>query len=1088
MAKKKSEDRIDDAAIGDFNPLKMVEDSINSGFDPSIAQEIDEREINWCPNIWSWIVDPAYLDVKTIYPTQIQVLLRLFGDVCPWCSDFEYYITDFNVLETLGNIRDKITLLEFGKCPTCGKTRLDQYHAGLWDFPNELDLCWGMRCVSLSSLVFTERGLVQLKDVQVGDTLTHGTATKKFDSGKLTSLRLTTDMNWTLSGSKESHIAPILNINLELEHKNIKDCKVGDYLVLHSPNLWPADVYKLPEFTREKLAHGHQAKDFIFPTEVTPEWARLVGYLISNGQYTKKYSLRFISSDPATDEDIKRCCLAVFGEEPRREEHRECETKPFCRTWSLNGVAIMDWLKFIGLEPNTAKDKRIPDFILQSPKHIVCEFLAGLFGGDGGIYVETVGERKKVLLYYTSASETLTEQVRLLLLNMGIITNLSKFISNGYSKANTYLKDVNTSGDDNYSYRLATKCSKFIQIFKDNVRLVAQDKLDALTYLSTKGRIRYATPQGLFQLGTAKCPEKITRLAEQGYFFVKIKDIQDGEIEHMMDVHIPETNVYTAGGFVHHNSGKSAIVGILSSYHLHRFLHIPDPASYFNLLKGSLLVMRFVALTAGQANESIWHQFTRSVETCAWFGQYHDFLKHHEKRMGVELVKWLNTQFTYTHKKVTGYYIGAAIDTSRGRTAFGSFFDEIGWWLGHDQAKRANAHETYQAYQKASRTIRNAANTKFLEGHYDVPTALMACVSSTSSKTDYMMHLIKLAKKDKKRVASHKASWEVNPEFAKNPDELKAERDNNLKAFLRDYGSVPPFSDSPFIDNEDQVFKLAKLEIPKWGVVTEVNDIGMYLDAEGVEKDPNIPYCLSIDLGHSKCGYAASLLKLKEDDFSTIQIAGLFAIYPHEGKVVDMASTFTYFVKRITELVPIRLIVYDQWQSKTQIQELQGAGVNATQYSMTFQDFSYFRNQLMQSKLEYPKTEIPIEDVDKSPDSHQEILYPRPYLHFMWQLLSVSEYGNKVGKGDGHDDLFRAVALGCRFLWDDDFRPDFEYRAGMQLSSRRLGKGRLAMAGGSKSGHMFGTTANIGMGSVTVGAPCKSGRAIGAVITRNKLQ
>ena len=680
MAKKKSEDRIDDAAIGDFNPLKMVEDSINSGFDPSIAQEIDEREINWCPNIWSWIVDPAYLDVKTIYPTQIQVLLRLFGDVCPWCSDFEYYITDFNVLETLGNIRDKITLLEFGKCPTCGKTRLDQYHAGLWDFPNELDLCWGMR------------------------------------------------------------------------------------------------------------------------------------------------------------------------------------------------------------------------------------------------------------------------------------------------------------------------------------------------------------------------------------------------------------------------SGKSAIVGILASYHLHKFLHIPDPASYFNLLKGSLLVMRFVALTAGQANESIWHQFTRSVETCAWFGQYHDFLKHHEKRMGVELVKWLNTQFTYTHKKVTGYYIGAAIDTSRGRTAFGSFFDEIGWWLGHDQAKRANAHETYQAYQKASRTIRNAANTKFLEGHYDVPTALMACVSSTSSKTDYMMHLIKLAKKDKKRVASHKASWEVNPEFAKNPDELKAERDNNLKAFLRDYGSVPPFSDSPFIDNEDQVFKLAKLEIPKWGVVTEVNDIGMYLDAEGVEKDPNIPYCLSIDLGHSKCGYAASLLKLKEDDFSTIQIAGLFAIYPHEGKVVDMASTFTYFVKRITELVPIRLIVYDQWQSKTQIQELQGAGVNATQYSMTFQDFSYFRNQLMQSKLEYPKTEIPIEDVDKSPDSHQEILYPRPYLHFMWQLLSVSEYGNKVGKGDGHDDLFRAVALGCRFLWDDDFRPDFEYRAGMQLSSRRLGKGRLAMAGGSKSGHMFGTTANIGMGSVTVGAPCESGRAIGAVITRNKLQ
>jgi hypothetical protein len=536
-------------------------------------------------------------------------------------------------------------------------------------------------------------------------------------------------------------------------------------------------------------------------------------------------------------------------------------------------------------------------------------------------------------------------------------------------------------------------------------------------------------------------------------------------------------------------SGKSAIIGILASYQLHRFLHIPDPAAYFNLLKGSLLVMRFVALTAGQANESIWHQFTRSVETCTWFGQYHDFLKHHEKRLGIEIIKWLTQSFGYAHKKITGYYIGAAIDTSRGRTAIGSYFDEIGWWLGHDQAKRANAHETYQAYQKASRTIRNAASSKFLEGSYDVPTALMACVSSTSSKTDYIMHLIKLAKRDNKRVSSHKASWEVNPEFAKNPDELKAERDTNLKAFLRDYGSVPPFADSPFFDNEELVFKLASLPIPDWGITTDVNSVGMYLNAAGVEQNPAIPYCLAIDLGHSKCGYAAALLKLKEDDFSTIQIAGLFAIYPFQGRVVDMASTFTHFVRKLCDVLPIRLIVYDQWQSKSQIQELQGADINAKQYSLTYQDFAHFRSQVLQSKLEFPQMEIPIEDVDKSPDSHQAILYPRPYLHFVWQLLSVSEYGNKIGKGEGHDDLFRAVVLGCRFLWDDDYRFDFEYRAGMFLGARRLGKGRLAMAGGSKSGHMYETMHQSGGRlNVTVATPTGSTKAIGAVITRNKLQ
>jgi hypothetical protein len=1045
----------DDIALEDFDPLKMVEDSIKNGFDPSIAQEIDEREIDWCPNIWDWIVDPDYLGITTIYPIQIQTLLRLMGDVCPYCSDWEFYTQDFDVLLDLGNIRDKITLLEFGKCPKCGKTRLDHYNDKMWHFPNELDLLWGMRCCSDNSLVFTGRGLISLKEVTVGDNLTHGKVTKKFDSGVLRSLKLITDLNWVLEGAKESHIVPTLNQELEIEHKLIKDCKIGDILLLQSPNLWPEQRFELPPFYRENLPYN--TNSFVFPTEVTPELARLIGYLISNDQ----------QYNPDTDLDIKRCCVAVFGEEPK-------------------------WLSAIDLTPNTTADKIIPDCILQSPKDIVCEFLAGLFEGDGGLYVEKVGDRSKVILDYTSISKPLIDQVRLLLLNLGIVTNLTKFESDEDGKANTYVEDITEEKDGvTYSYRLATNSAKFIEIFQNNVRLVSKDKLEALTHLSRRGRIKYKTPIGDFQLGTKRCPAKVKALAEQGYFFVPIKSIQEGQDLPMMDVHVPRTNMYTANGFVHHNSGKSAIVGILSSYHLHRLLKIPDPAAYYNLLKGSLLVMRFVALTAGQANESIWHQFTRSVETCAWYDRYHDFLKYHEKRMGVELVKWLTQSFSYAHKKITGYYIGASIDTSRGRTAVASFFDEIGWWLGHDQAKRANAHETYQAYQKASRTIRNAANSKFLAGHYDVPTALMACVSSTSSKTDYIMHLIKLAKKDKKRVASHKASWEVNPEFAKNPEELQTERDSNLKAFLRDYGSVPPFSESPFIENEDQVFRLAKLEIPKWNVKTETNQIGMYFDASELEKDSSIPYCLAIDLGHSKCGYAAALLKLKEDDFSTIQIAGLFSIYPQQGKVVDMASTFTHFIKRLTEVIPIRLIVYDQWQSKTQIQELTNMGVKALQYSMTYQDFVYFRNQLMQSKLEYPETEIPIEDVDKSPDSHQEILYPKPYLHFVWQVLSVSEYGNKVGKGDGHDDLFRAVALGCRYLWDDDHRPDFEYRAGMLLNSdrRRLGKGRLAMAGGSKSGQMFNSSSSSsGSGNVTLATPSGNNRAIGAMITRNKLQ
>jgi len=1076
----------------EFDPLKLVEDAIKSGFDPALASEIDERELNWCPNIFTWITDPNYQDVTTIYPTQLQVLLRLHGDVCPWCSDWDFYSKDFDVLESIGNIQDHIQLLNFGKCPKCGKTRLDQYNGGYWSFPNEMDLLWGMRCLSNQAWVFTNKGLVRFKEVNEGDLLSHGYATKRFDSGTLASLKLTTDFNWTLAGAKESHIVPILNSKLDLEHKLLKECSVGEYLVLCSPNLWPKERFKLPEFTREKLPHGQQAKDFVFPTEVTPELARLLGYLVSNGQYTKKYSLRFFSRDSATDVDIKRCCLSVFGEEPRIIDEKECETAEFCKCWSINGVAIMDWLDFIGMHPTTAHSKEIPECILQSPKDIVCEFLAGLFEGDGGLYVETVDTRKKVLLYYTSASKTLTEQVRLLLLNMGIVTNLSKFVSKGFRKENTYVKDINQKNDDNYSYRIATSCAKFIEIFKENVRLVSADKLEALTHLSKKGRVRYTTPLGDFQLGTQRCPDKITKLSKLGYFFVQIKDIQDGPDLPMMDVHIPETNVYTADGFVHHNSGKSAIAGLLASYHLHRFLKIPDPASYYNLLKGSLLVMRFVALTAGQANESIWHQFVRAVDTCAWFSQYHDFLKHHEKRLGVELNKWLMQSFGYTHKKITGYYLGASIDTSRGRTAIGSFFDEIGWWLGNDQAKRANAAETYQAYQKASLTIRNEAAEKFLKGHYDVPTALMAAVSSTSSKTDFIMHLIRLGKKEPKRICSHKASWEVNPKFAQNPDELAAERESNYKTYLRDYGSVPPYSSDPFFDNENLVTRLAVLPRPEWPVLVEKGTVGVYLSAQHVPKDSTIPYCVSVDLGYNKCGFAIALLKLKEADFSTIQLAGLWGIYPKKelNEVVDMSMCFTHFIKRLCEIFPIKLVVYDQWQSKTQIQDLLNMGIKAEQYSLTYKDFVDFRSQVIQAKLEVPEPELTLTDVDKASDDITDILNANPYLHFIWQMLSVSEIGNKVCKGEGHDDLFRAVVLGSSYLWDDDYRKAFEYKRGMYIGGFGSGKGRLAMAGGSmSSGQMFTSGSSMGGGGfnakvVTAITNQRGTKPIGAIIPR----
>jgi hypothetical protein len=215
----------------------------------------------------------------------------------------------------------------------------------------------------------------------------------------LPSLKLTTEYNWELVGAKESHIV-LTRQQSGFEFKLLKECELGDTVVLHSPNLWPKNCYALNNTDNDST--------IVF----TPELAKY----INNEEY-------------------------------------------------------------------------VPDIVLRSPKCVVESYLAETFGGKSPFEFGSYSARSKLKI----------EQIRLLLLNLGILTSLQV-------------------SDDEY--------------------LLTQEPVDRTT---------------------------------DGYFFVKIKDIQDGPDLHMMDVHIPETNVYTADGFVHHNSGKSAITGILASYHLHRF-------------------------------------------------------------------------------------------------------------------------------------------------------------------------------------------------------------------------------------------------------------------------------------------------------------------------------------------------------------------------------------------------------------------------------------------------------------------------------------------------------------------------------------
>jgi len=656
-----------------FNPSDLIAEAIAAGYDHGVVSEFDDKQLPWAPNIFSWVTEPEFLNLKTLYPIQLQVMLRLFGDVCPYCSDWEFYSKDFKPDIPLGNVLDRIQLLHDGKCLKCHKTRIDHYHDGFWRFPNEIDLLFGMR------------------------------------------------------------------------------------------------------------------------------------------------------------------------------------------------------------------------------------------------------------------------------------------------------------------------------------------------------------------------------------------------------------------------SGKSVLGGgLVGSYVLHRYLRLPDPAGHFSLISGQELYMRFVAKTKQQAKQSNWMHFVTQVRGSSWFQQYHDFMNYHSKKKGIEYVKWQVEGFVYVHKGIAGYLVGAGTETNeKGRTSIFTSIDEIGMMEGEEDAKQYNPVEIYAAYEKASATIRPVASKLFLNGDYNVPTAWMAVHSSSKSKTDFMMRLVKQNINDPKKVVAHKATWEVNPTMPFDTEELQSELKKDPKIFWRDYGSLPPFANDPFIESQELVFKTAIIAKPQWNISVQESQRGLYLDASSIEVNKSIPYCLAVDMGRTDNGYGVALLKLKEDDFTTVQIEGLWSIYPKKPQVVDLDAMFNDFISVLCDKLNVQLVLYDQWQSGTQTDALSKRGVKSFDYSLTYKDFLNFRSQLYQGKLETITPEMPFEDAEKSVGDVMALLEERPYLHLLWQLLSVSEIGNKITKGTGNDDLFRAVVLGCTKLWDERIRPQFEYKGGIPLWRSVQKTSSLVVSGGSRGGGGMYMNRQTGSthSSVNVG-----GRALGAFV------
>lgn len=171
---------------------------------------------------------------------------------------------------------------------------------------------------------------------------------------------------------------------------------------------------------------------------LSPLRMRLLGYLIGDGSYQRHRGISFISSDPATFEDCIAIAQQEFGVEARRGEANGTPEVDFASVYTKNeatgrsygrphGNPLREWLRKLGVEGQSAYNKRIPEQVF-SDAGLECirALLRAMFSTDGCLTRRNYRNGTYLWsLHYDTVSRGLADDVRDLLLRFGIIAQTS---------------------------------------------------------------------------------------------------------------------------------------------------------------------------------------------------------------------------------------------------------------------------------------------------------------------------------------------------------------------------------------------------------------------------------------------------------------------------------------------------------------------------------------------------------------------------------------------------------------------------------------------------------------------------------------
>lgn len=1061
-----------------FNPEDYAQDLSFDDVPTEIISKIDESDLPIPANFMEACIGKKFLNT-TVLPRQIQIASQFFGEICPHCSNKEAIDNLYD--QKISWILDNIMFLRHGKCPKCGRTKLDLMNENYYTYPDALYVIAGQRCVTKDTIVYTKSGLRRIGSYsknKIGftsceDLVYNGkefVKTKMFFEGYPEVVKHIVGEYGSEIGGTNDHPIMVFQ-NFCLKFNKLYNVNEGKYfLIKYGQNIWSKEEPKFDDFNSiyEARFGVDYEKEISIPKTANKYFCEWLGWFVSNG-----YNI---------DEDV----LVGFSKmnESLKKHFIKLTKKVFPNVKLLLDIKsnlVIKSKKVISFLQYITSSDYLPNCVLSNTKENVSSFLRS--------YFELRSTIKKDILCECNSYGT-ANRFRILLLNFGIfslrVLNTLKIANKDLSLFNKTIGFISNKKIDALtnaiknsncvSSNLKALNDSFVCVYKEVLNLLNKENRKSIEKefgdivkrlgkdISLRRNVLVEFLDKVNSFDKSKISddlktklELLSKFRDENLLLEKVVSTYN-TFEATYDFNIPKSHRFLSNGFISHNSGKSILSGgLIPRYHDMRMITMTNkkgkrvtPYIYFHN-PPSPLYGTFTAASLGQAIKNLWEPF-KGYNDSPWYKLYFEILDYYGKKFGIELYKKTTTILQYNHKKL-GWLCEVPDKTKlRGKTRHFFGCDEVSWFdsVTKDDSVKGSAKEVMAAGRNSLLTVRRKALGKLEKGNYNIPTGIECYVSSPAENNDILMRKVREAKHNSTMLSFRYATWEFNPDY-KTPEDI-GEPDQMI--LMRDFGACPPLGNSQYYSDSKNLIEMigVRKAMANFSVVENKNTFGdtnLYPKVDNVLYTSTYPKILTLDNGLSGNCFSASICHIAN---KKIVNDALVCVRPTKEKRINLSKCFDEFVMGLVnnKAFNIIMVAYDRWNSAQAIDSLKDSNIKALQYSITYKDFSQIKESFGTKSFIFAKPNSDCKcliNYDGDFDFN-EMGYQDPYFGLLYQILTVRDLGKILTKPvDGDDDVFRAWALGVSLLMNEKYNVDFKKEGAVNTRSGALGC--LAMSRGS---------------------------------------